>query len=461
MKIVLESQKEFLQGQNQVALTNANQGQTLNINMNFDLLAEKLKEVGSSFKQMVGTATGNLDSQGNMKGFAERGDFMLGLLEGFGLDSLAGAYTNKQVQAEQKATFVKNFEDENKELPITKETLREIAKEAFRETKESITYQNTETVQPMEQGSIDFSSSESLLNKENILETEQTEDKRTVLAEDSSNYLMELTSEAKTYYPFIQETSKDMKELKEFIMANWSDVGGGGISALPGGGGNKKGAATKAPKPGGKVSGTAKVLGGGAGVLAKVATPLAIGMSGVNIYQNEQAVESGALTREEATKENTKEVAGTATGLGGAVAGAKLGAILGAMTGPAAPLAIPILSVLGGFAGFFGGDKLGRAVAEDVMSTDNTEGMLDPESSLMLNAVPSTSSMVSDMSNEVSTGKAELSRVISQIQANPIDQTITNNVSSQTTVINARKQVAPGNPDPTFLRFTDKNSAPR
>lgn len=441
MKIVLESQKEFLQGPSQVALTNTNQGQALNINMNFDALAEKLKEVGSSFQQMVGKVTGSIDSQGNMIGFAERGDFISGLLEGFGLDGLAGIYTNRKVEAEQEAAFVKNFEDENKELPVTKDTLKEIAKEAFRESKESVT-NTTDTFMPGGQ--------------EDILEAEQREIKQISFVEDSTNYLMELTSEAKTYYPFIQEISKDMKELKDFILANGL---GGGSTIIPGGLG---GGGKPKPKPG--AAGTAaRALKGSAGVLAKLAVPLTVGLAGFNIFKNEQAVDTGELTREEATEENTKEVTGTVTGLAAAFGGAKAGAALGALTGPAAPIAMPVLGILGGFAAFFAGDKIGRAIVNDVYNSEDMD-MLDPEASFVmgLESMAPVSS-VAEVTQELQQTKREMQEGLDRFTANQaaLEQNINNTINTTTTVINARKQVAPGNPDPTFLRFTDKNSAAR
>jgi hypothetical protein len=453
MKIVLESQKEFLQGQNQVALTNNNQGQSLNINMNFDALAEKLKEVGASFKQMVGVATGTVDSKGNMVGFAERGDFLSGLLEGFGLDGLAKSYTDKKDFQEKEAAFVKEFEEKNQNLPVTQETLREIAKETFRETRENITYDTTQLVQPM--------------NEESVLEQAQQDNQKISFAEDTTNYLMELTDSAKTYYPFIQETSKDIKELKEFIINNWSDVGGGGLGFLPDIGGKKgKGGASRAPKgAAGKVSGAGKVISGAAGVLSKIAIPLTLGAAGFEIYGNEKSVDAGTMTREEATKENTKAAVGTGTGIGAGFAGAKMGAMLGAMTGPAAPIAVPVLGLLGGIAGFFGGDKLGRAITESAFETGNSnlggtmDGFVDPEAYAF--EPPMTLNNIPEITQQVQQSKQELDRVFRQIEANPVDQKITNNVSNQTTVINQRKEVAPGNPDPTFLRFTNRNASPR
>lgn len=48
----------------------------------------------------------------------------------------------------------------------------------------------------------------------------------------------------------------------------------------------------------------------------------------------------------------------------GAAAGAKLGALAGGLTGPAALVAIPVLSLVGGIAGSFGGDKTGQWIVD-------------------------------------------------------------------------------------------------
>jgi hypothetical protein len=448
MKIVLESQKEFLQGQNQVALNQNNQGQTLNINMNFDALTEKLKEVGASFQQMVGVATGSIDSKGNMVGFAERGDFLSGLLEGFGLDSLAKAYVDKKDIQEKEAAFVKEFEEQNKSLPVTQETLREIAKEAFRESRESITYETTKLVEPM--------------TEENILEQEQKDSQTLSFAEDTKNYLFELTDQTKKYYPFIEETSKDLKELKDFIIANWGDVGGTSIIPDVGGGGKKKGggAGGKGKAGGGRAA--SRVITGAVSGATKLAAPVTVGLAGYNVYQNEQAVSAGTMTRDEATKENTKEVVGTGVGLGAAALVGIKATALAAPLGPAAP----IVGLLAGTAAFFAGDAMSRALVDSVYDADanaSNEPMLDPESAMMMNAVsmPPVSSLVSELSQDLNVNKDEVTRAIRGGGDTEVKNEINNNVSNQTTVINQRKEVAPGNPDPTFLRFTHRNAAPR
>lgn len=83
--------------------------------------------------------------------------------------------------------------------------------------------------------------------------------------------------------------------------------------------------------------------------LGKIATPLAVAAS---------AVEITAAYKEGGTKAAVKQGAKCASGLACSAAGAKIGAAVGACTGPAAVVAVPVLTAVGAVAGYFGGEKL-------------------------------------------------------------------------------------------------------
>lgn len=97
-----------------------------------------------------------------------------------------------------------------------------------------------------------------------------------------------------------------------------------------------------------KLTKTGKALG-------RVATPLAVAVSTVEIYD---------AYKEEGVKGAAKQGVKTGSGLACAAIGAKVGAIAGACTGPAAVVAVPVLTAIGAAAGYLGGEKL----AEKLMS---------------------------------------------------------------------------------------------
>lgn len=416
MQAILRSQQNYLASNEPSFASAANDPmmgeQTVS---RLQVFIQKIKEIGSAVKIATGQLTGSRNASGQMLPFAERGDFTSGLLGGLGLESLQKLYIDKQ--------SIGDAVDGGEESSLEKAT-----------------------------------------KEEKVIEN----------SSDSAKYLMELNTSAQTYYPFIEMQAKDIRELKEFIMANWGSLsrGGGGID-LPGGGGGRGRGGRKLPKGGGargggapKGAGGAKVpskipgaLGATGNVLSRLAAPLAIAGGGYEIYQNEKAVDAGDLTREEATKQNTQVVAGTGAGLVGAAGGAKFGAILGAMTGPAAPIAIPILSILGGITGFFAGDKLGRAVVESAQNAPvGDTDMTDPEAAAFM--TPTPMSNVPEVSEAVGVARQQLDATLKSVQANPIDQKVTNNVQNNTTVINPRNNVAPSNPDATFRGFTGESSFP-
>lgn len=408
MQAILRSQQNYLAA-NEPSFVNAANDPMMGEQAvsRMQVFIQKIKEIGSAVKIATGQLTGSRNASGQMLPFAERGDFTSGLLGGLGLESLQKLYIDKQSMGEVGLG--------SEEIQLEK-----------------------------------------AIKEEKVIEN----------SSDSTRYLMELNTAALTYYPFIEQQAKDIRELKEFIMMNWSSLGGGGMGLpLPGGGGRgktPKGGGARVPKGAGGAKVPSKIpgaLGATGSVLSRLAAPLAIAGGGYEIYQNEQAVNSGDLSREEATKQNTQVVAGTATGLGGAAAGAKLGAIVGAMTGPAAPIAIPVLSILGGITGFFAGDKLGRAVVESAQNTTVSDmDMTDPEAMAFL--APTPMSNVPEVSEAVGVARQQLDATLKSVQANPIDQKVTNNVQNNTTIISPRNNVAPSNPDATFRGFTGETAFP-
>lgn len=96
-------------------------------------------------------------------------------------------------------------------------------------------------------------------------------------------------------------------------------------------------------------------------LLGKIATPLAVGMSGYEAYQTEQ---DDSLTRDQ---KNVKH-SGTVGGLAGATAGAAVGASVGSVV-PVVGTAIG--GIVGGIGGYFGGEKLGETVMTGVQGLNS------------------------------------------------------------------------------------------
>ena len=446
MKLVLDAQQDFIKqsAANEPSFAASKKDGEFQLNFQFGDFVTKLKEIASSFKNNVSDGPLVKALSAN-PGTVDDSNFLSGFLEGLGLENLAGKYEENRGIERQKQEYVQKFMDENPAAQIlSPETAMAAAEENFRMLREGTMPQGTQTVQPMD--------------KETALEQGETVKQQVELDKQLVSDVAELKLVSETNLPFLKEIrdiSEDMLLQLQIIAQN----AGGGGGFLPGGGG-----ADKKPKPGGGKGRVGKILekskglfqGMGAG-FANLAAPLTVGMAGYSIYSNEQAVDAGTMTREEATKENTKEVVGTGAGLATAKAAAAASLPFAPMAGPAAPL-VPIVA---GIAGFFLGDAAARLVTDSIMSQPNDGSMdlsgsmesMDPESAIfaapLSSSVPATSAS-NQLNKQTAAGKVE------------VQQTTQNNVSSPTTVINnsIRGDKSPKNDEPTFDRYTQQRAYP-
>jgi hypothetical protein len=454
MKLVLDAQQDFIKqsAANEPSFAAAKKDGEFQMNFQFGDFVTKLKEIASSFKNNVSdgplgkAVAGQFDAQDT--------NFLSGLLEGLGLDEVAAKYVENRGVERQKEEYVTKFMDENPAAQVlTPETARAAAEEEFRMKREGTMPQGTQTVEPM--------------GKEGVLEQAEITQNSVELDKQLTADVAGLKTVSEENLPLIkelQDLNEQMLIQLQIIAGNIGNMGGSPLDALGGG----KGSGGKgAPKKGGKAGIGGKILQGAKGLLGgigraagPVGTAIAVGSTGVDIYQREKAVDAGTIDRETATKENTKDVAGTGTGLAGAAGGAKLGLMAGALAGPAAPVVAPVLGIIGGIAGFFLGDKIGRAATEAVQNAGE-QGDLGSTMDGFTDPMGGVYSMPADSGVPVQSKSNQLDK---QSGGGGVDiqQTTQNNVNAPTTVVNnnIKQNKSPSNDEPTFGRYTQQRMYP-
>jgi len=446
MKLVLDAQQDFIKqsAANEPSFAAAKKDGEFQLNFQFGDFVTKLKEIASSFKNNV--SDGPLGKAVADQFDAQDTNFLSGFLEGLGLDEVAAKYVDNRGVERQKEEYVTKFMDENPAAQVlTPETARAAAEEEFRMKREGTMPQGTQTVEPMD--------------KEGVLEQAEIAQNSVELDKQLTSDVAELKTVSEENLPLLKELQDLNEQMLIQLQIIASNIGSGGMFGIPGVDGKK-------PKPGkgpkGKPGAAGKVLQGAKGVLgglgtagSKLLTPLTVGMAGYNIYENEQAVNAGTMTREDATKENTKEVVGTGSGL---AAAALVGAKATALAAPLGPAA-PVVGLLAGAAAFFLGDKLGRTVTESIQNSEPSAdlvGSMDSEmDSLGVLSMPIESSVpVQSKSNQLEkqAGSGGLE----------IQQTTQNNVNAPTTVINnnMKQNKSPRNEDRTSDRYTQQRMYP-
>ena len=446
MKLVLDAQQDFIKqsAANEPSFAAAKKDGEFQLNFQFGDFVTKLKEIASSFKNNV--SDGPLGKAVADQFDAQDTNFLSGFLEGLGLDEVAAKYVDNRGVERQKEEYVTKFMDENPAAQVlTPETARAAAEEEFRMKREGTMPQGTQTVEPMD--------------KEGVLEQAEIAQNSVELDKQLTSDVAELKTVSEENLPLLKELQDLNEQMLIQLQIIASNIGSGGMLGIPGVDGKK-------PKPGkgpkGKPGAAGKVLQGAKGVLgglgtagSKLLTPLTVGMAGYNIYENEQAVNAGTMTREDATKENTKEVVGTGSGL---AAAALVGAKATALAAPLGPAA-PVVGLLAGAAAFFLGDKLGRTVTESIQNSEPSAdlvGSMDSEmDSLGVLSMPIESSVpVQSKSNQLEkqTGAGGLE----------IQNSTQNNVNAPTTVVNnnIKQSKSPSNDEPTFGRYTQQRMYP-
>ena len=448
MKLILDAQKEFVsEAANEPGFNPQVSNGEFKLNFQFEGFVTKLKEIGESFKQYANESPMGKALASSFEGNQDENG-LSGFLEGLGLEGLAEKYVAGRQYEREKGEYVSNFMDTNPAAKVlTEETARAAAQEEFDLKRNGQMPTPTQLVEPM--------------SKENILEAAEKDQEKQKVEVQSFADLETIRDLSEKNLPLLD----DIKTLNTEMLAVLAYIAkeglGGGVGIdLPTDTGKKSKPKAGGKGVGGKILNGAKGLLGGLGGKAVpiLGTALAVGSTGMDIYDREKQVDAGTLDRETATKENTKDVAGTGTGLAGAAAGAKLGLLAGAMTGPAAPVVAPILGLLGGAAGFFLGDKVGRSVTEAIqeapeLSSNETElGISDPMGGI---AAPSMQSPIPMQSSSNALDRGAGGGV-------EINQSNNSQVNAPTTVINNNiKQLkSPRNEDPTFGRYTQQRAYP-
>lgn len=445
MKLVLDAQQDFINksAANEPSFAVAKTGGEFQLNFKFGDFVTKLREIGASFKNNV--SDGPLSKAVAGQFDAQDTNFLSGILEGLGLDNVAKDYIDNRRENREKEEFVQKFMNENPATEIlTPETARAAAEEEFRMMRDGTKPEPVSLTETMD--------------KETVLEQATITQKQVELDGRMTSDIADIKENAEQQLPIVKELQSIAEQMLlqlQIIAAN--GIGGGGLLGIPDfGGKNPK------PGPGGKkgigsriAAGAKGLLGGVSGVAGKLAIPITLGMGGYEVFKNEQAVDAGTMSREDATKQNTQIGVGTATGIGAATLVAGKATLLAAPLGPAAP----VVGLLAGAAAFFLGDKLGRTVTESVQenvgTTDISGGteMMDPEQMIFAAPLESPVTMQSTANQlEKQTGGGSME----------IQQTTQNNVSSPTTVINNNSNTmkTPRNDEPTFDRYTQQRAYP-
>jgi hypothetical protein len=447
MKLILDAQQDFINqsAANEPSFAATKKDGEFQLNFQFGDFVTKLKEIGNSFKNTVSDGplgkaiAGQFDAQDT--------NWLSGVLEGLGLDDVAAKYIDNRRDDREKEQFVQKFMNENPAAQVlSAETARAAAEEEYRMMRDGTKPMGTSLTEPMD--------------KETALEQAEITQNQVELDQRMTSDIADLKVAAEQQLPMfreLQRTAEDMLLQLQIIAQNINQ--GGSNMFLPDGGNNDK-----KPKKRGRVPGGArdavKPAAAAVGLMGRAApgvgTALAVGSAGYDVYQREQDVDAGLISREEATKENTKDVAGTGTGLAAAgVVGLKATALAAPVVGPFAP----VVGGIAALAAFYFGDAVGRAVTETIQESGNSTDisgstdMMDPEQ--MIFAAPLDSTVPAQSTSnqlEKQTGGGGME----------IQQSTQNNVNAPTTVINNNTNMrkTPRNEEPTFDRYTQQRAYP-